>query len=1495
MTKGGPITFVAESYAFHPRAGFLELEGPRLFDGAGRKIASASSVRATGINVLNLSKSALKVTINHAKGTMVRDADGQIDFTRYLPSTTTSNAPTPVQVSIEDASVEVVDESGPSPWLRAVHLHDVQFAGLGPRWRAAAEASIEDAGNSFVSVRHEADSASDILASANDLELADLARHLLATLKPSQLPKEPISVQSLIASGPIEVQLPPDEGARFHFYGTLQARSLNYGSYHANTAELTGTVDRNGLGGKFAVEGSGVKATLNGAVAWAGQTMAEGSVAASATSLAALPDPIRKLIPKTIKASGLGFTGIAGYTPVRGSFADGRLTVGQASYEKDVATNLVGRVVADQKRVWAHLDRASIQGARLAGEGAVNPPSKSLSAYFRLGGITASALLNRFPNLKKSLAGKANGKFEAVAVLSGPMSGPKIDFRVAGDATYADSQLEKPFAISRVLALGEYDRGMLTLRRLRARTESGTISAFGQLEVKSRALNVTVDSRGLDISELTSKATGIASVSGVVHGTLDDPRFSGQADAYDLTYNGASVALATAQVAATLHEVAASNFEAVFGSSEVQGNVAVNVDTKGIAGEFHSKGLQLGDLLGDNFAGLVQLDSQSVGGTFDDPHIVAAMSGTDLLARDTALSSVNALASLDGRVLTLNKATVSAAGGVITSTGSYDLDSGDGQFAGDGSNLEIASILPRTESSSVPVTQVEPPAQGRLTDQRFTGTASGHFQANVTNQALAAFTANGQFKALTMNATGLGAGPWSVQKTGDAWRGSISGKGPAGSFSVSDGTYDDVTNALSATVDLGQFNIANLYTAVQPIISANAGGAATHLAFVEGALSTTAKLTGTLDNVNLDVPAFEATNLKYTGVDFGSLEATGSRIAGLWTLNSLSLTDGAMVARASGTIKEGGAADVHGDLANFDLTKLAAFVPETSHLAGQLSASFKATGTTKQPVVRASADVENVAVNGQRIDFGLDLDSIALAGGAIDAGGAISYRGFHGTIQGHIPFSFANLIPADAPIAVRLALAERPLTDIAPYLPAIDPARASGTVRGLISLTGFRDALHLSGGISVSAPRVGFRMATPGKSAYEPIATELRDLVASVDVQDRNVSMDIAAKSSQGGAIDAQMASSVDALQQLLTDHTVADSDAWLSSAVTGKVGFSDVVVKERNSVFDTSFGLAGALDISGPLASPRIRSVGDDGALALSNLKTTLPSLGPQERAQGTEPPIDPALDIHFALKNPGHVTTALAGIDLNGGGAITGTAFAPDVVANFAVVKGLLTLPGGRVVLEPGGTVQARYVSDDAGAPEAQVLVDLLGDSHVVALRTLDAAERYDVHLDVHGDLLQPDLVSLTATSDPPDLSQDQILAMLGRTDLLQALDSASSQAQGQKELTQFAISAALPSIFDPVTAKVAADLRLDALTVEYNFLGQTSIVAAKSLGHGFLLEAQRQISEPAPGQQFTFDYRLIYRPPFRSALARRITFFLGADEQNSWKLGFQYGVRF
>jgi hypothetical protein len=186
----------------------------------------------------------------------------------------------------------------------------------------------------------------------------------------------------------------------------------------------------------------------------------------------------------------------------------------------------------------------------------------------------------------------------------------------------------------------------------------------------------------------------------------------------------------------------------------------------------------------------------------------------------------------------------------------------------------------------------------------------------------------------------------------------------------------------------------------------------------------------------------------------------------------------------------------------------------------------------------------------------------------------------------------------------------------------------------------------------------------------------------------------------------------------------------------------------------------------------------------------------------------------------------------------------------------------------------------------------VDLEGTTSVTTSRSGEVdIQRYVITLGMKGNLLDSKGISLTASSDPPDLTQDQILAILGQGDFLQTMSNGFNQSQAAGAVAQFV----LPSLIDPIAAQLARGVGLDYLNVEYNMFDQASVTFGKGLGSGFSVVGLRQISEPLPGIPPRFDLRLVYRPRRLPGALRQIQFFFGADQDFPWKLGLDYGIRF
>jgi hypothetical protein len=178
-------------------------------------------------------------------------------------------------------------------------------------------------------------------------------------------------------------------------------------------------------------------------------------------------------------------------------------------------------------------------------------------------------------------------------------------------------------------------------------------------------------------------------------------------------------------------------------------------------------------------------------------------------------------------------------------------------------------------------------------------------------------------------------------------------------------------------------------------------------------------------------------------------------------------------------------------------------------------------------------------------------------------------------------------------------------------------------------------------------------------------------------------------------------------------------------------------------------------------------------------------------------------------------------------------------------------------------------------------------------VARTFSESPERYDVTLGITGDLLDPNGIRLDPTSDPPDLTKDQLLNILGQRDLIEQLAIGATRNR-QNALTGAALSLAVPGVTGFFTNSVAKTFQLDYLNVDYNPFDGATFTAAKTLGRGLTMVLRRQLGESIDGQR-KFDFKIQWRVPSNDRLLSRLRLGVGFDQRVPWKVTLDYFRRF
>jgi hypothetical protein len=108
--------------------------------------------------------------------------------------------------------------------------------------------------------------------------------------------------------------------------------------------------------------------------------------------------------------------------------------------------------------------------------------------------------------------------------------------------------------------------------------------------------------------------------------------------------------------------------------------------------------------------------------------------------------------------------------------------------------------------------------------------------------------------------------------------------------------------------------------------------------------------------------------------------------------------------------------------------------------------------------------------------------------------------------------------------------------------------------------------------------------------------------------------------------------------------------------------------------------------------------------------------------------------------------------------------------------------------------------------------------------------------VEVDVRGPLDDPERLQLTARSDPPGLSEQRILSLLGRGQVLAAIARGDDPARVFREqLGDILTAQVLPGLLAPLETGIAEAFDLEQFTLDYTGLRPASLYLVKNLFDG------------------------------------------------------------
>lgn len=1488
-SKAGEVRLHASSYSVSLSEGQVRLYQPAVYVPkalvhSDLPVATADLITVRGLDAERGADQIVDVRVSNLKAVFVRLSSGKFPLQDLLPQRKGPPSTIPFHVVLNHAELLLADQGGFIPWGKRAVISQVEVSGVGDDWCAYGSGELVGMGSVKVRLQNVASQGLSIQASTPRIELASLLHHVVEL--PQMKAWRDIKASSLVASGPVAIYIPVHQKPVVQSQLAVVAKNFAYGDYRAAQATFQGIETAEGVSGKLVAQDGAIHATFDGSVDWTKTIDLAGQLDLKVPNAQSLPAWVTRYVPKSTSFDNADYHG---WIAVRGKenyWLSGTVGAQGVQYQGHGLTQPNIAIWANRNAVAMNLQSGAFLNRQISGSLWVDTKGTALKGAVAANGVQIGDIAS---SLFHTTQVRGDGSINAL--LSGSPKKPLVQVLGQGRvAIHVPKANDLRFDAAQVE--GVYEGGEFRIDRAYAQGPVGLVSVAG-MATTTNGVNLDVTVRGAHPSALFSRATGSANLSAKVTGTLNEPKVLGRVEGYGVGYDDQTIPAVAANLVADRRSATLQDIISVRGTTQVKGSATYEFKSAYAHGDLQASNIQLAEWLGEDYVGLVDLPTVSFSSHGTDYSVQASALGRNLVAHGVKIDSLTASANAVPDLIRLVDSNVVVASGSIRARGQYDPSEQHGQGT--------------VDLKDVPIEQIGADYLGRFAAA---GRVSGRVTATAVGKKFQAH-GEGQLDALSLNETSFGAGPWSTDVDSSRIAANISVAEVFGNtfrtLELNGLTYGFQDHHIGGDVFAHDVLAQDLLDAVLPAFPNLAPDQQTNLRSITGNLSLGAHLGGTTENADVTADTLEVANLTYNGEQLGNLNGTFARHDRTWHVKDLDLKGPVGQLDIGGDVEESGALNFNLTGDNIQVGKLSQMFPALTSRTGAASFVLTATGQTKSPQIEGSLFANNLFqtamnpltaagteapttdVSALKQGLSLDLYHISVheaAQNGVELKGNYNYAGFTGEITGSSPFSLGmTALPEE--LAAKVTLNKRSIGQIAGLSDLLDPKRTTGDISGEITASLDQGSIALKGQLNLVADQIGLKIG-PNPLGITQIDDTLRAVKAQVKFENGNLSADVSAGSSRGGTLDAQATTNLGDLSALLDEYRRVGQSALLRKPLQGTLGAQNLSFKQ-NAGRSGSFAArtTGAVTIGGTLRRPSLL-----GGITVADLETAVPQI--QTTAGAAEAPIiDPTFDLAMSLSSPAKVHSSGADLTIVGGGSLQGSLSKPNASADFSVQSGNIRLPGGNVRVDQGGTVEFAYHNNMGTDSLATLGVDLRGRTTLSAQRYGDLTQRYDITLEVTGDLMKENGLTLQASSDPPDLSQDQILAMLGRTDILQSLGS-TGPGDTQGRMREALVGFGLPMLFDPVTGAIAKGLGLEYLSVEYSALDQATLAVGKSFGTEFSFEGRRQLGEAPPGLRAIYDYRLVYAPRRLVRKVPRLSFSIGADQDRPWKLAAEYSIR-
>lgn len=1527
QTEAGLVNLQCQKYSFDPLSGTLTAQSFEVRHPDGKLIARLPKLLVTGLRVDQ--RLAPTIRLQDAQVWIRREKNGKFDLAKYIPKP--SDEPSSVAFSAElyRCRINLLDEAATGVPTNQIYIPSGQVNGQGDNLFASLSLNVVGLASADVLVNK---TIRGVGLEGTNLQLDPgriRSRLLLGPEKKQWFDLAQLKVGEGRVRGEFQAMIPPKSQPSFLANLSGELTNVGWDKYVASRADVKASISEKDVRFVGQLSESNAGATVKGVADWSKGIKLEGTT------------QVQRVTPLLLAKFGVG---APKWLTLSDAEALGRFgfNSGAFTFRGDLRARNVGAFGLKSALVTADVE-VTDKGLKAVWNDIAVGQTKTEGVVSYLFKPQQWQLAARSPRAYSAdFAGYApvqlKGTSGRIDVVGGGVGG-KYELLLAARLDAKIALGDRKLELDNAEILGRFDGKRFRIERAAVEGKSGNLVATGTIDLK-KGLSVDLEGSGLVLSQFLPDLTGEADVKGRLAGSFAKPRFDGLVQAIGLGYGefGDALTAVAAEALVDLDGVRLTHLLGVKGAGQVSGELGLKFKSQGLSGSLTAEGINISDFYEGPVAGVVDLNSVILSGTVNSPRLDGTAEAPTLIAATTKLTGVSAGVSLQGNKLKLEGLVAKVADGSISSGGlDFDLQTKAGSISGKAEKLSF------TELRQIVNRQIGDGKSDFLgEDLEVKGVTDAEFTVAIRNSKIESIKASGNVDAVKLNQAQVGAGDWKFGFDGqsyqvDAMLGSLDDY-----FQLNGASYNVSTKKLNGELIAYNVPIRELVLASESKLE-KFPGVFERLSLIRGKMGLSALLGGTAENPVVSLNEFEVSNLLLGDQNLGTIAMKGAYASDGWRvsegtivgpkLTKLNLPFGTIKLSDKQGIPEGTARFSAGmsqnsvdgklELVGFPLSKFAPLLTSgdgSKPVAGQdfLAksslridyADVRISGTRDDPAL--TADIESSLnsgektgpLSGERLRAKTKLTAVPRKGSdLVDLAqeSTLSFKSLEALFKTTIPVALGDSDQQTQPLTGEFTVVgERSLADFLASTKDLKLGEKGARISGGYKIGGTLEKPEASGSVRLAVDQIQSTTISPMIGA--PVQVGLKNSLIELGFE----------RDSRGMLGRLKGSTGVTTSEEGTVSFGGAVSLADLSKSVMDQIiegGFVNVNQLRLAQIFpDASYANATIttpkpISITGSLGAPKIS--GEIVATQVSSIiPTLLPTSGGDERLS-----IDPSFDLSYRIADIASIKSSTADMRLSGAGTLKGKLSNLTAEAKLVVESGQLALPGARVKLLPDGTLDFSYRADRVDA-KAKMIANLTGETSLTVLKNAVTPERYDLTIKVDGDMLgkgggdnsgivrpgEQDQGKLRYTfpNQPADLSDIQIMGMLGRLDLINSVTQPGSNTQIEEDLRNALTSYALPNFLGGFTNRLAQNFGFEYVNVDYNAYEQTSISAAKSLGNGFFLQGRRQLATPLPGQLIAYDFRLAYRPRSGPQSIRNLSFSLGTDQIRPYKLSADFSQR-